>query len=146
MCLPWRLSIYYYFCLLYFNRVNKQYYTEIWDKFGKHLVISLYSRSNIQNITSFSISTAVINTVVSVAMHFAPGRAGSCSGCSFPLELFPRKVNTNMADFSDVVSKLSSMDLGSSGDDTERAEYFWNRLCIEMKFSVETLAGGSMEM
>ena len=51
-----------------------------------------------------------------------------------------------MADLSDVLSKLSGMNLGSSGDDTEQSEHFWNRSCVEMKFSVEKLAGRSMEM
>ncbi len=44
-----------------------------------------------------------------------------------------------MADTSDVLSRLSSMNLGSSGDDTERSEWFWNKTSLEMKFSVEKL-------
>jgi hypothetical protein len=31
------------------------------------------------------------------------------------------------------------MNLGSSGDDTERSERFWNKTSLEMKFSVEKL-------
>ena len=30
-----------------------KYYTKIWDKFKKHVLIPLYSRSNIPNMTSF---------------------------------------------------------------------------------------------
>ena len=44
-----------------------------------------------------------------------------------------------MADASDVLSRLASLNLGSSGDDTERSEHFWNRASVEMKFSVEKL-------
>ncbi len=44
-----------------------------------------------------------------------------------------------MADISDVLSRLSSMNLGSSGDDTERSERFRNKASLEMKFSVEKL-------
>ena len=57
----------------------------------------------------------------------------------FPLSYFSSKVNANMADSSDVLSRLSRMNLGSSGDDTERSAHFWNRSCMEMKFSVEKL-------
>ena len=45
-----------------------------------------------------------------------------------------------MADASDVLSRLSGMNLGSSSEDTERSEHFWNRASIEMKFSVEKLS------
>ena len=38
-----------------------------------------------------------------------------------------------------LISRLSSMNLGSSGDDTERSERFWNKTSLEMKFSVEKL-------
>ena len=44
-----------------------------------------------------------------------------------------------MADFSDVLSRLSSMNLGSSGNDTDRSERIWNKASLEMKFSVEKL-------
>ena len=44
-----------------------------------------------------------------------------------------------MADISDVLSRLSSTNLGSSGDDTERSERFRNKASLEMKFSVEKL-------
>ena len=40
---------------------------------------------------------------------------------------------------SDVVQQLSSLSLGSSGDDTERSERFWNKSLVSMKFSVEKL-------
>ena len=36
-----------------------------------------------------------------------------------------------------VVDQLSSLSLGSSGDDTERSERFWNKSLLEMKFIVE---------
>ena len=68
-----------------------------------------------------------------VAMHFAPGSAGSHLASGFPHSY------ANMADISDVLSRLSSMNLGSSGDDTERSERFWNNTSLEMKFSVEKL-------
>ncbi len=37
------------------------------------------------------------------------------------------------------VSGFSSMNLGSSCDDTERSERSWNKTSLEMKFSVEKL-------
>ena len=57
----------------------------------------------------------------------------------FSMSYFPPKVNANMADAINVLSRLASMNPGSSGDDTERCEHFWNRASIEMKFSVEKL-------
>ena len=38
-----------------------------------------------------------------------------------------------------VIASLSSLKLGSSGDDTERSTRFWNPALVAMKFSVETL-------
>ncbi len=38
-----------------------------------------------------------------------------------------------------LISRLSSMNLSSSGDDTERSERFWNKTSLEMNFSVEKL-------
>ena len=44
-----------------------------------------------------------------------------------------------MAEASDILSRLVDVKLGSSADDTERSERFWNKASIEMKFSVERI-------
>jgi hypothetical protein len=43
------------------------------------------------------------------------------------------------AEAEKVIVSLSSLKLGSSGDDTERSTRFWNPALVAMKFSVETL-------
>ena len=40
---------------------------------------------------------------------------------------------------SDLCSRLEKLNLGSSGDDSERSETFWNRASCEMKFTIEKL-------
>lgn len=53
---------------------------------------------------------------------------------------FPLAKYSNMAAFPDqVLAALSALKLGSSGDDTERSEKFWNAATVAMKFSVEKL-------
>ena len=44
-----------------------------------------------------------------------------------------------MAVSEQLLAALSCLQLGSSGDDTERSDRFWNRSSVAMKFSVERL-------
>ena len=43
----------------------------------------------------------------------------------------------NTSSDSDICLPLSKINLGSSGNDTERTASFWHRLSVERKFSVE---------
>ncbi len=75
-----------------------------------------------------------------VAMQIPPRRAGLGGLAVSPISGNNcLQICFNMANASDVVEQLSSLSLGSSGDDTERSERFWNQLLLSMKFSVEKL-------
>ncbi len=75
-----------------------------------------------------------------VAMQIPPGRAGSGGLAVSPISGNNcLQICFNMANASDVVEQLSSLWLGSSGDDTERSEHFWNQSLLSMKFSMDKL-------
>ncbi len=46
---------------------------------------------------------------------------------------------SNMAVTNKLLEALSCLQLGSSGDDTERSDRFWNSSSVAIKFSVERL-------
>ena len=74
-------------------------------------------------------------------MQFAPGSAGAIGAAVIAISLqIPKFHTSNMAAASsDFTQCFSNLKLGSSGEETERSERFWNASTVELKFGVERM-------
>ena len=80
--------------------------------------------------------------VVGYRDNFLWKRGLICSVQSSPWASFSLTNYLNLADLSspeEILSALSALKLGSSGNDSERSDSFWNAATVAMKFSVERL-------